>query len=182
MTVNYVTSSLKTPLAHSLECTCHFTVTCNCLLRRRRLIMHRLGTWRLGVCLPGWGIRPRPAGCWAPVAMAMQKTLRRITACQLLLRIQLASEVMPGTGHYLPPHAPPGIGDSPLRRREMRGGCYPMWPIAMHIIYAIRIHVHMHMGYGYGYGYGYAGGADAGWRRGDAAVRSRTGRKAGLHS
>ena len=116
------------------------------------------------------------------VDMAMQKTLRvrRITSCQLL-RIQLASEAMPGTGHYLPPHAPPGIGDSPLRRRGMRGGCYPMRLIGMHIC-AIRVHAHTNMGYGYGYGYGCAGWAGAGRGRGDNAVRGRTGRKAGLHS
>ena len=68
--MNYVTSSLKVPSAHSPEFTYHFTdtATCNCLriLRQRRLTTHRLGTCRLGVCLPGWGIRPRAAGCWAP--------------------------------------------------------------------------------------------------------------------
>ena len=90
---------------------------------------------------------------------------------------------MPGTGHCLPPHAPPGIGDSPLRRRGMRGGCCPMRPIAMHI-YAIRIHAHMHthIGYGYGYGYGYARRAGAGQGRSDNTARGRIGRKAGLHS
>ena len=74
----------------------------------------------------------------------LSNRFKRYFGCQLLLRIQLAGEAMPGTGHCLPPHAPSGIGDSPLHRRGMRGGCCPVRPIAMHI-YAIRISIHAHM-------------------------------------